>query len=147
MGVSVAVALAGIIMARYFYHHRPEIPDRIGATCAPVHGVLSNKWYVDEIYDFLFVNGFAKGGGTVLGAFDRNVVDGAVNGAGSLTRLASTISMWWDTWIVDGTVRLTSLLVKLSSYPVRVVQTGRVQAYALFVVVGALAFFGYYIAR
>ena len=147
MGVSVAVALAGIVIARYFYHDRPEIPDRIQATCGPVHGVLSNKWYVDEIYDFLFVNGFAKGGGTVLGAFDRNVVDGAVNGAGWITRLSSTISMWWDTWIVDGTVRLTSLLVKLSSYPVRVVQTGRVQAYALFVVVGALAFLGYYIAR
>jgi NADH-quinone oxidoreductase subunit L len=147
MGVSVAVALAGIIIARYFYHHRPEIPERIEAGAGTAHRVLLNKWYVDEIYDFLFVNGFAKGGGTVLGAFDRNVVDGAVNGAGWLTRISSTISMWWDTWIVDGTVRLMSLLVKLSSYPVRVVQTGRVQAYALFVVVGALAFFGYYIAR
>ena len=41
---------------------------------------------MDEIYDFLFVNGFAKGGGTLLGAFDRNVVDGGVNGAGWLTR-------------------------------------------------------------
>jgi cytochrome c oxidase subunit 1 len=40
-----------------------------------------------------------------------------------------------------------SIVVKLSSYPVRIVQTGRVQAYALFVVVGALAFFGYYLAR
>jgi NADH-quinone oxidoreductase subunit L len=147
MGVSVAIALIGISIARYFYHHRPHIPDRIEATLAPLHGLLLNKWYVDELYDFLFVNGFAKGGGTVLGAFDRNVVDGAVNGAGWLTRLSATISMWWDTWIVDGTVRLTSLLVKLSSYPVRIVQTGRVQAYALFVVVGALAFFGYYIAR
>ena len=33
------------------------------------------------------------------------------------------------------------------SYPVCILQTGRVQAYALFVVVGALAFLGYYIAR
>jgi NADH-quinone oxidoreductase subunit L len=147
MGVSIALAVSASLLGWYLYHRRPEIPDAICARCGPVHRVLSNKWYVDEIYDFLFVNGFAKGGGTVLGAFDRNVVDGAVNGAGWLTRLSSTISMWWDTWIVDGFVRLTSLLVKLSSYPVRVVQTGRVQAYALFVVVGALAFFGYYIAR
>ena len=28
--------------------------------------VLANKWYVDEIYDFLFVNGLAKGGGTLM---------------------------------------------------------------------------------
>jgi len=147
MGVSVAVALIGISIARYFYHRRTDIPDRLEARFKPLYGVLLNKWYVDELYNFLFVNGFAKGGGRVFGAFDRNVVDGAVNGAGWLTRISSTVSIWWDTWIVDGAVRLTSLLVKLSSYPVRIVQTGRVQAYALFVVVGALAFFGYYIAR
>jgi len=147
MAVSVAVALIGISIARYFYHHRPEIPDSLEARLKPLHGVLLNKWYVDEIYDFLFVNGFAKGGGRLFGAFDRNVVDGGVNGAGWITRLSSNISIWWDTWIVDGAVRLSSLLVKISSYPVRIVQTGRVQAYALFVVVGALAFFGYYMIR
>jgi NADH-quinone oxidoreductase subunit L len=147
MSVSVAVALIGIAIARWFYHQRPEIPDTLEARLRPLHGVLLNKWYVDELYDFLFVNGFAKGGGRMCGAFDRNVIDGGVNGAGWLTRLSSTISIWWDTWIVDGAVRLGSLLVKLSSYPVRIVQTGRVQAYALFVVVGALAFFGYFITR
>ncbi len=147
MSVSVAVALIGIGIARWFYHRRPEIPETLEAKLKPLHEVLLNKWYVDELYDFLFVNGFAKGGGRVLGAFDRNVVDGSVNGAGWLTRFSSSVSIWWDTWIIDGAVRLSSLLVKLSSYPVRIVQTGRVQAYALFVVVGALAFFGYYIAR
>ncbi len=147
MGVSIALALIGIGIARYCYHLRPEIPGAIEARCGPIYRTLSNKWYVDELYDFLFVNGFAKGGGTVCSAFDRNVIDGAVNGAGWLTRFFSKFSIWWDTWIVDGTVRLTALLVKLSSYPVRIVQTGRVQAYALFVVVGALAFFGYYLAR
>ena len=147
MSVSVAVALIGISIARYFYHHHTEIPDKLASRSGLLYGLLLNKWYVDEIYDFLFVNGFAKGGGTVLGAFDRNVIDGGVNGAGWLTRFSSSFSIWWDTWIVDGAVRLTSLIVKISSYPVRVVQTGRVQAYALFVVVGALAFFGYYLAR
>ncbi len=76
----------------------------------------------------MFVNGLGKGGGEALGAFDRNVVDGAVNGAGWLTRFASRVSMWWDTWIVDGAVRLGSFSVKLLSYPVCILQTGRVQA-------------------
>ncbi len=147
MGVSVAIALIGVGIARWFYHKRPEIADSLEARLRPLHSVLLNKWYVDELYDFLFVNGFAKGGGRVLGAFDRSVIDGGVNGAGWLTRFSSSVSIWWDTWIIDGAVRLSSLLVKLSSYPVRIVQTGRVQAYALFVVVGALAFFGYYLAR
>ncbi|HEV8292664.1 MAG TPA: NADH-quinone oxidoreductase subunit L, partial [Tepidisphaeraceae bacterium] len=147
MAVSVAVAIIGIAIARFLYHIRPEIPGAIQLRSGLAHRVLLNKWYVDEAYDFLFVNGFAKGGGRVLGAFDRNVVDGGVNGAGWLTRFSSSFSIWWDTWIVDGAVRLMSLIVKLTSYPVRIVQTGRVQAYALFVVIGALAFFGYYIAR
>jgi NADH-quinone oxidoreductase subunit L len=147
MGLSVAVAIAGIAVARYFYVTRPSIPDSLERSFKPLYTVLHNKWYVDEIYDFLFVNGLGKGGGRVCGAFDRNVVDGAVNGAGWLTRFTSRVSMWWDTWIVDGAVRFGSFCVKMLSFPVCILETGRVQAYAFFVVVGVLAFLGYYIAR
>jgi NADH-quinone oxidoreductase subunit L len=147
MGLSVAVAIIGIAVARYFYNNRPSIPDSIERSCKPLYTVLYNKWYVDEIYDFLFVNGLGKGGGRVCGAFDRNVVDGGVNGAGWLTRFTSRVSIWWDTWIIDGAVRFGSFCVKMLSYPVCILETGRVQAYALFVVVGVLAFLGYYIAR
>ena len=147
MALSVAVAIIGIAIARYFYHRKPVIPDNIARTLSPLYTLLYNKWYVDEIYDFLFVNGLGKGGGRVCGAFDRDVVDGAVNGAGWLTRFSSSVSIWWDTWIVDGAVRFSSFCVKMLSYPVCILQTGRVQAYAFFVVVGVLAFLGYYIAR
>ncbi len=82
MGLSVGIAVAGIALARYLYHLRPEVPDSIAASLAPLHKVLSNKWYVDELYDFLFVNGLGKTGGNLLSAFDRRIVDGGVNGAG-----------------------------------------------------------------
>ncbi|MBS1854387.1 MAG: NADH-quinone oxidoreductase subunit L, partial [Acidobacteria bacterium] len=121
--------------------------DDLQEKFAPVHKVLYNKWYVDEIYDFLFVNGLCKGGGNVLGAFDRNVVDGGVNGAGWFTRFTATLSAWWDTWVIDGAVRLSSFIVKMLSYPVCLLQSGRVQTYALFVVAGVLVFFGYYVVR
>jgi NADH-quinone oxidoreductase subunit L len=147
MATSVVIAILGIWVARILYHQKPEIPNRLEASFQGAHRVLYNKWYVDEIYDFLFVNGLGKGGGNLLGAFDRNVVDGGVNGAGWLTRFSSKVSMWWDTWIIDGAVRFSSFFVKMLSYPVCILQTGRVQAYALFVVVGALAFLGYYVAR
>jgi NADH-quinone oxidoreductase subunit L len=147
MALSVAVAIIGISLARYFYCIRTDIPDRIEVRCKPLYTVLYHKWYVDELYDFLFVNGLGKGGGRALGAFDRNVVDGGVNGAGWLTRFSSRISIWWDTWIIDGAVRFGSFFVKMLSYPVCILQTGRVQAYALFVVVGVLAILGYYVVR
>jgi NADH-quinone oxidoreductase subunit L len=147
MILSVAVAAGGISLAYYLYSKRADIPDRILARFRPLHTVLYNKWYVDEIYDFLFVNGLGKGGGSAMAEFDRTIVDGGVNGAGWLTRLSATVSMWWDTWIVDGAVRFTSFSVKLLSYPACLIESGRVQTYALFVVVGVLAFLGYYVAR
>ena len=147
MGLSVAIAIIGITIARYFYHHKPEIPDTLEKALKPLHTLLYNKWYVDELYDFLFVNGLCKGGGLALGSFDRVVVDGGVNGAGWLTRFSSSVSIWWDTWIIDGAVRAGSFFVKLLSYPVCILETGRVQTYAFFVVVGALAFLGYFVAR
>ena len=90
------------------------------------------------------MDGFAKGGGKALGWFDRNVVDGAVNAVGWVTRSSATISMWWDTWVIDGAVRLSSFMVKVASYPVRILQTGQVQSYALFIVLGTIVLFGYY---
>jgi len=147
MLTSVVVAVAGILVARYFYVDKPEIPEHIAAAVPGLYRTLYNKWYVDEIYDFLFVNGLCKGGGRLAGAFDRDVVDGGVNGAGWLTRLAATLSGWWDTWIIDGAVRLGSFIVKMLSYPVCILQTGRVQGYAFFVVIGILVFFGYYVVR
>jgi NADH-quinone oxidoreductase subunit L len=147
MLLSIGVAVAGILVAKYFYVSKPEIPESIADAVPGLYRTLLNKWYVDEIYDFVFVNGLCKGGGLLMGAFDRNVVDGGVNGAGWFTRLAATVSGWWDTWIIDGAVRLGSFLVKMLSYPVCLLQTGRVQGYAFFVVIGVLVFFGYYIVR
>jgi NADH-quinone oxidoreductase subunit L len=141
----VALALGGILLARRMYHQKPEIADGMERRFKPIHVLLYNKYYIDEIYNALFVDGLAKGGGTALSRFDAAVVDGGVNGAGWMTRFTSTASIWWDTWIIDGSVRLGSFLVKLSSYPVRIIQTGLVQSYALFIVIGVLLFFGYYL--
>jgi NADH-quinone oxidoreductase subunit L len=147
MLLSVGVAAAGIALAYVFYVKRPSIPERIYEHFRGLYKVLYNKWYVDEIYDFLFVNGLCKGGGRAMGAFDREVVDGGVNGAGWLTRSFAIVSMWWDRWIVDGAVRFTGFFVRMLSYPATMIETGRVQAYALFVVAGVLAFLGYYVVR
>jgi NADH-quinone oxidoreductase subunit L len=135
---SVGAAVLGIFVASRLHQRAWE---------GPLYRAMQNKWYVDEIYDFLFVNGFAKGGGELLGAFDRTIVDGGVNGAGWITRLSSNVSMWWDTWIVDGFVRLSSFAVKLAGYPVRLAQTGYVQSYALVFVAGLLAIIGFYFVR
>ena len=82
-----------------------------------------------------------------LAAFDLSVVDGGVDGAGWLTRLSSRLSIWWDTWVIDGAVRLSSWSIKMLSWPACMLQSGRLQGYAFSILVGVLAFFGYYLTR
>ena len=143
MGLSLAMAGAGIFVAYRIYQKQPQIAESMAASWPRLHRLLYRKYYMDEIYDGLFVNR-TKDLGTVLGAFDRNVIDGlGVNGTAWFTRATSVISIWWDTWIVDGTVRLTGALARAFSYPVRLIQVGLVQFYALSIVIGVLLLLGY----
>jgi NADH-quinone oxidoreductase subunit L len=147
MFLSVAIAGLGVWLAYTLFLKRQEIADRLATSYAGVHRLLQNKYYVDEIYGALFVNGLAKGGGSALGKFDAEVIDGGVNGSAWLTRLTSSVSIWWDTWVIDGSVRASAFGVKILSYPVRLLQTGLVQGYALMIVVGVLIFLSYYLLR
>jgi NADH-quinone oxidoreductase subunit L len=144
MILSVAVAAAGILLARYLYLRRTELPEKIAAGAPWLYRLIYNKYYVDEIYDATFVNR-TKDLGTALGVFDAKIVDGlGVDGAGWLTRFTSSVSIWWDKWIVDGLVNLSGILVKLFSTPVRVLQTGVVSNYALLIVLGMISLLYYY---
>jgi NADH-quinone oxidoreductase subunit L len=145
MDASVAIALAGIGLAWFLYLRRAELPDKIAKSLGGFYRLVYRKYYVDEVYDAMFVNR-AKDLGLALGAFDRNVIDGAaVNGAGWLTRFVSQFSIWWDTWIVDGSVRLGAWIVYLLSFPVRMIQMGLVQGYMLFIVMGLIGVLAYYL--
>ncbi len=145
MGISVLVAVIGIGLAWFFYLRRPTIPGTLAQKSGGLYRLVYNKYYVDQIYDAMFVNR-SKDLGTTLGAFDRGVIDGLlVNGAGWVTRAFSSISMVWDKWIIDGLVNLAARIVWIFSYPVRMIQSGRVSNYALLIVLGVLVFLGYYL--
>ena len=143
MATSVAIAAAGYLLAQFIYLRREGLADALAVRWHGIHNLLYRKYYMDEIYDALFVNR-TKDLASTMGAFDRGVIDGVgVDGTAWLTRFSSRISIFWDTWIVDGSVRLGSLMVWLSSYPVRMTQTGLVQSYALLIFVGVLLYLGF----
>jgi len=145
MLASVLIAITGIAYARQRYIKRPRVQDEFTGVSRSVYHLLLHKYYVDEIYNALFVNR-TKDLGTALGVFDRGVIDGAgVNGVGLLTRIISRISMWWDKWIVDGLVNVAARFVGVLSYPTRILQTGKVSGYALMIVAGLIALLGYYL--
>ena len=144
MLLSEGLVVLGILFAWYLYVKRTDLPEKIAKAFGGFYRLVYNKYYVDQLYDAMFVNR-AKDLGLALGAFDRNVIDGVgVNGAGWLTRFISNVSIWWDTWIVDGSVRLFAYIVWCLNIPVRMIQDGLVQSYMLLIVLGLIGFFGYY---
>ena len=145
MLVSVLIACGGIWLAYRWYIQRPEVPDKIAAASPFLYRLLYNKYYVDQLYDAMFVNRM-KDLALTLGSFDVNIINGlGVDGSGWVTRITSSISGIWDSWIVDGLVNLAARIVWLFSWPVRMLQTGRVARYALFMLFGVLIFLGYYL--
>jgi NADH-quinone oxidoreductase subunit L len=93
MAASVGIAALGILLAFFWYAKGGgRVPDRIALAFPGVYRAVANKYYVDELYDVLFVEGLAKGGGRLLWDFDASVVDGAVNGARHATVGASWIA-------------------------------------------------------
>jgi NADH-quinone oxidoreductase subunit L len=144
MLLSEGLVVLGILFAWYIYIKRTELAGRFARAFGGFYRFVNHKYYVDEIYDAVFVNR-AKDLGLAFGAFDTYVIDGlGVNGAAWLTRFASRISIWWDTWIVDGSVRLGARIVWLLSFPVRLIQDGLVQSYMLLIVIGLIGVLAYY---
>ena len=140
--VSVAVALIGFGLAYSKYCKRSWEEQREVRQYGPLYRLFLNKYYIDELYDALFVNR-AKGGGVALWKFDGKVVDGAVNGSAWTTVESALGSGWWDRWIVDGIVKFIGGFIKTMSWPLRLIQTGYVQNYALVMILGLLVFIGY----
>ena len=122
MLVSSVVALAGIGLAWFFFRKRPESADAVAAGAAPVYRVLLNKYYVDELYDAAIVQPIKRlSQGVLWKVVDAGLIDGAVNGAGSVVSGGSTV--------------------------LRRLQTGSVRAYAVSLFLGVVLVLGYYLWR
>jgi NADH-quinone oxidoreductase subunit L len=144
MLVSVVLAVVGIVVAWRIYVTKPDIAARLARQWSGAHRTLTNKYYVDELYDASIVRG-TLGGGRSLWAFDRTVIDGGVDGSGWVTRVSSWISHLFDKWVVDGLVNLLGWGTGESSFAFRKVQTGLIQNYALLMLVGVFVFLSVYL--
>ena len=144
MAFSVMIAVIGIGVAYRFYVLSPQTADGLKERFAGAHSLLSNKYFVDELYNSTFVAGTMKSSFGLWG-FDRRVVDGAVNGSGWLTVFMSWVSSLIDRYIVDGAVNLVGRSSEESSFVFRRVQTGLIQNYALLMLAGVCAFVSIYL--
>ncbi|HET9793554.1 MAG TPA: NADH-quinone oxidoreductase subunit L [Thermoanaerobaculia bacterium] len=133
MVFSVTVAVIGIGIAWRFYTGESafERPRRLAERFPAAYRIVFNKYYVDEAYDALFVEGLGKGGGRFLWDFDARVVDGFfVHGVRNVVMALSWISSIFDQYVVDGMVNGVAGTLQAGYRGLRRAQTGRVQNYA-----------------
>lgn len=138
MIASLLLATAGILFAFAMYSRKLIDPDRLAAKLRPAHTFLLNKWYFDEIYEKWVVVPGLLAFTRIMYWFDAHIIDGAVNGAASITRLQSRISGLFDKWVVDGFVNFVAYLVGFFGILLKKTQTGRIQAYIAFVITGVV---------
>jgi len=130
MVASIGAALAGVGLSYFFYIYRPGFPAALAEKFKLFYKLVYNKYYVDEIYGAVFVSGtkaLSKG----LAFFDKYAVDLVVNLSGLAVKTQARIVGWFDARFVDGAVNFVADSTLALGDNLRKVQTGRVQAYIL----------------
>ena len=106
----VGIALLGIILAGYLYKKESNRPARARAAFSGLYRLAAHKFYIDELYYFVTKKIIFNGIGRPAAWFDRNIVDGLMNGLAAVTA-----------WV---------------SAKIKGIQSGKVQDYALYFFAG-----------
>jgi NADH-quinone oxidoreductase subunit L len=121
MVVSVVIALIGIGIAYLFYVKNPALPKLVADRWKRLYKLVYNKYYVDELYEILFIN--------------------------SLKNLGTGLWKGFDEFVIDGTINGIAYFIGLLSGVMRKMQTGLVQNYAFSMILGGIVLAAYYIVR
>ncbi|WP_208025473.1 NADH-quinone oxidoreductase subunit L [Niastella caeni] len=110
MGISVGVAVLAILVALFRYSKKPEVHEPAG-----FGKVLADKWYIDELYQFIIVKPMQWFARFLNNIIEKNFID----------------------WLINGVGRT----VNYTSRQVRLLQSGLVGNYVLLMVLSMLALF------
>jgi len=112
MGVSTLVALGGFAVAWLRFLKPAALGDLFATPASAWQRLLADKYRIDELYDALVVR--------------------------PLGRLAGFLWRWIDELLIDGLVNFSGLAVRVGGEVLRLLQTGYVQTYAFFMVLGVI---------
>ncbi|MCX7396888.1 MAG: NADH-quinone oxidoreductase subunit L [Planctomycetales bacterium] len=137
---ALIAAASGTLIAWLLYGTTMVNVAEMKRQLSGLHGFLVNKWHFDELYDVLFMKP-----AHIIGKFctwiDRTIFDGIIHGS---ARVMIAVSKWdrlFDESVVDGFVNLLGSSTFAVGRSLRVVQTGRLRQYVMFIVVGVVALF------
>ena len=139
--LALGAALLGTLLAYLMYGPLPVLsPDLVRRQFAGTHQFLVEKWRFDELYDVMFVRPVHVVAGWIV-AFDRRVLDGFLH---AVVRSSIDVSAWdrrFDEGVIDGAVNLVGNVINAIGRSLRVVQTGRLRQYVMFIALGVVTLF------
>jgi NADH-quinone oxidoreductase subunit L len=87
MGVSIAVAFLGWVVAHVFYSGRSQMPARVAKSLGGLYEAVLHKYYIDELYAVFFVKPLIDGSTEILWhGVDQGVIDATVNNSADAAR-------------------------------------------------------------
>ncbi len=138
LATSLVVALGGLLLGWLVYRNVPAgaaARDPLEAPLGPIHILLKNKYYFDEMYAFAFVRPATWLSETFASAWvDRGVIDGTLHAiARAAIPVGNAFRNYFDAPVVNGSGDLVAEIIKRFGRAFRVIQTGKVQQYLLVV--------------
>ena len=121
-GWPVLIALAGLLIAWWFYIKSPQTPKKLAESLRGPYTLVLHKYYVDELYNAVIVQPLLWISTNVLWhVVDEGVIDGTVNGVARVSRdtgselreIQSGNARSYATWVVIGAVGVTVLMLGL----------------------------------
>jgi len=121
MSASIMAAGIGAFLAYLFYVLRPEVPGRVSSGASALYSILTNKYYVDEIYDAILVHPIVVTAREFLWKFvDVLIIDGLVNGTGQAIRSTADALRQMQTgyvrsyagWILFGSILVVAWFLR-----------------------------------
>lgn len=138
--LALIAAASGTLIAWVLYGTTLVNVSEIRRQLAGLHGFLLNKWMFDDLYDALFVKP-AHVVGKFCAWIDRTIFDGIIHASAKAMILVSKWDRLFDENLVDGFVNLLGNSTFAFGRSLRVIQTGSLRQYVMFIVVGVVALF------
>ncbi len=113
MGVSVAVAVIAGILAYVMYVSKKTVPVAEGTRLSPLHNLIYNKYYIDELYNTIIVRPIMWFSSVFHKVVDVVIVDGIVNGVGRFVTHSSRTLRYAQSGIIGFYVLLMVLSIAL----------------------------------
>ena len=138
--IATIMAIAGFTLATVMYGLGVLNPDDVRQQFPRTYAFLRDKWYFDELYDYVFIRPTMVIS-RLVARFDKQWIDGFIDSLARWTRGIAKIDDAIDRYLVDGLINRLADWTYSFGLTLRNVQTGRLREYVMLIAVGTVALF------